>query len=76
MSHDHSEIRHRILGVMFTMTTYGTWLRGDSRGYVEDGVTYPADPAKQLMDRARLKYDPYAFEKARCSEIGERIGVH
>ena len=35
----------QVCGVMVTMTTYGTWLRGDARGWVEDGRTYPANPA-------------------------------
>jgi hypothetical protein len=26
------------LAIMVTMTTYGTWLRGDPRGWVEDGI--------------------------------------
>ncbi len=26
-----------MIGYMLTWTTYGTWLRGDKRGYVKDG---------------------------------------
>ena len=29
----------RTLAIMFTMTTYGTWLRGDMRGWVERLLT-------------------------------------
>jgi hypothetical protein len=29
---------------MLTITTYGTWPRGDKRGYVEDGKTFPPIP--------------------------------
>ena len=47
--------------VMFTCTTYGTWLRGDMRGYVEDGVVYPANPPLHAADAARMKYPVYHF---------------
>jgi len=29
---------------MVTWTTYGTWLPGDKRGYVEDGIIFADDP--------------------------------
>jgi hypothetical protein len=32
------------LATMITMTTYGTWLRGDYRGWVDDGRILPPDP--------------------------------
>ena len=35
----------RAVATLFTITTYGNWLRGDQRGWVEDGVVYPAEPA-------------------------------
>lgn len=43
---------------MLTTTTYGTWLPGDVRGYVDDGVVLPHDPA--VLERAlgRLKGEP------------------
>jgi hypothetical protein len=28
------------LGFMITWTTYGSWLQGEKKGYVKDGVTY------------------------------------
>ena len=39
---------------MITTTTFGTWLPGDLRGYVDDGVILPGNPlllahAKQIM---------------------------
>lgn len=34
----------RLLATMTTATTYGTWLPGDTRGYVEDGQVLPGDP--------------------------------
>jgi REP element-mobilizing transposase RayT len=29
---------HKTLGYLLTWTTYGTWLQGNKRGYVKDGV--------------------------------------
>ncbi|WLD13986.1 hypothetical protein [Planctellipticum variicoloris] len=63
-----------IHGVMVTMTTYGTWLRGDPRGWVDDGITYPADPELENADRERLKYPVYRFDPSRWHEIGGMLG--
>ena len=38
-----------IVGIMVTWTTYGTWLPGDARGYVEKGGKVKAGC---LMDSA------------------------
>ncbi len=40
-----------VLATMFTTTSYGTWLPGDARGYVEDGKILPATP--RLHDHAQ-----------------------
>ena len=40
------------LATMLTMTTYSTWLRGDRRGWVDDGQIFPADPELESADRA------------------------
>jgi hypothetical protein len=60
--------------ILFTMTTYGTWLRGDRRGWVEDGVIFPPNPELEIADRNRLKYPVYKFPEKRLLEIGEMIG--
>jgi REP element-mobilizing transposase RayT len=33
----------KLIGYMVTWTTYGTWLQGDERGYVKDGVILPGN---------------------------------
>jgi hypothetical protein len=60
--------------ILFTMTTYGTWLRGDRRGWVEDGVIFPPNPELEIADRYRLKHPVYKFPENRLLEIGTMIG--
>jgi hypothetical protein len=62
------------LGIMFTSTTYGTWLRGDRRGWVDDGRLLPSLPWLEANDRARMKHEPYLFAPDRLHEIGQMIG--
>ncbi len=45
------------VGYMLTWTTYGSWLQGDERGYVEDGQVLRGD--KKLADLCRkLQKEP------------------
>jgi hypothetical protein len=48
----------RLLATMVTTTTYGTWLPGDLRGYVEDGIILPANPDRLERSCRLLKSDP------------------
>ncbi|MGD0539955.1 MAG: hypothetical protein ABSB33_00420 [Tepidisphaeraceae bacterium] len=34
----------RLLATMVTTTSYGAWLPGDIRGYVQNGIVLPGDP--------------------------------
>jgi hypothetical protein len=58
-----------------TFTTYGTWLRGDSRGWVDDGVVFPADPMLELADAGRMKHDQYRFSIDQLLAVGNAIGI-
>jgi len=62
------------LGIMFTMTTYGTWLRGDKRGWVDKGRTLPPDPWLEAADRQRQKHPVFLFETAELIHVGSLIG--
>lgn len=62
------------LGILMTFTTNGTWLRGNARGWVDDGVIMPPDPVLEAADAARLKHTPYRFDAARLLDIGDAIG--
>ncbi len=41
----------RVLATMVTTTSYGTWLPGDLRGYVQNDTILPGEP--RLLDHAR-----------------------
>jgi hypothetical protein len=63
------------LAIMFTFTTYGTWLRGDQRGWVDDGVIMPPDPILEEADRRRMKHPPFRFSPHQFLEVGVMIGA-
>ena len=62
------------LATLFTITTYGSWLRGDARGWVDDGRVFPPDPQMESEDRRRMKYAAFGFEKDRFTDIGQMMG--
>ena len=62
------------LGIMFTISTYGTWLRGDARGWVDDGVVFPPDPQLEAADRDRMKYPPFYFDRDARFIVGTAMG--
>ena len=63
-----------MLGTMLTLTTYGTWLRGDRRGWVDRGVVYPPSPSLEAVDGARLTHPPFLFEKSVRHSVGQAMG--
>jgi hypothetical protein len=63
------------LATMITMTTYGTWLRGNKRGWVDAGQIFPPDPELEAADRLRMKHPPYLFPRDRMLEVGHFIGT-
>ena len=62
------------LAILFTFTTYGTWLRGDERGWIEDGRLMPPDPVLERDDRDRMKGELFLFCKADLHCVGAAIG--
>ena len=41
---------------MLTWTTYGTWLQGDKRGYVKNGIILSANQKLQAANRTSQKH--------------------
>ena len=64
----------RTLGTLITATTYGTWLRGDVRGWIDDGVLMPPDPKLETGDRDRMAHPPFLFAADSLLAIGDAIG--
>ena len=63
------------LATLLTMTNYGTWLRGDRRGWVDNGEIFPADPILESADRARMKHDTFLFPCDQLLEVANYIGT-
>jgi hypothetical protein len=60
---------------MFTISTYGTWLRGDARGWVDDGIVFPPDAQLEAYDKEKMKYPAFYFESREVRHgVGEAIG--
>jgi len=64
----------RVQAILFTMTTYGTWLRGDARGWVDKGVVFPPDPVLESADRARMAHPEYRFPEDAWFQVGQWVG--
>jgi len=60
--------------ILLTSTTYGNWMRGDRRGWVENGVICPPDPVLEAADMARMKHPPFRFDHSRLIDVGAMIG--
>ena len=56
-----------------TTTSYGSWLPGDVRGYVEDGVPLPASPPLATYATARMKGDVVRFSNRESDELHHSI---
>ncbi len=71
----------KMVGYMVTWTTYGTWLQGDKRGYVQDGKILQADARLEAANKklqkseiVRLTSEQKMAVKDAVFEEAERIG--
>ena len=53
----------KTLGYMITFTTYSTWLQGDERGFVKDGITYAANQSLAQSNKQNLSKNPVRLSK-------------
>jgi REP element-mobilizing transposase RayT len=65
----------RTLGTLITATAYGTWLRGDERGWIDDAILMPPDPVIERNDRERMPHPPFLFVADSLLTIGDAIGT-
>jgi len=61
------------IGYMITWTTYGTWLQGDKRGYVKDGIIYPENPSLEKLNQQKLKKNPIKLSKNHRATVKQAI---
>jgi len=47
----------KVIAYMVTFTTYGTWLQGDERGYVKDGITYEGNERLHNANKEAMRQD-------------------
>ena len=62
------------VAIMFTFTTYGSWLRGDIRGWVDNGIIYPSNPDREHSDYFHQKAPAYFFPSDKLNYVGNLIG--
>ena len=62
-----------MLGYMLTWTTYGTWLQGDERGYVKDGVILPANEHLEEANRKQQVQDAVRLSDVQQQAVREAI---
>ncbi|MFA5424163.1 MAG: transposase [Phycisphaerae bacterium] len=75
---------HKTLGYLLTWTTYGTWLQGNKKGYVKNGVIFKPNTPLANTNKQKLKKDPVVLTpvqreiietaiRIRAGEIGQKI---
>jgi len=63
----------RLVGYMITWTIYGTWLQGDKRGYVKDGVILPKDEKPESANQKRQKFQTVKLNSGQKHIVREAI---
>ncbi|HUX17508.1 MAG TPA: hypothetical protein VMW52_13610 [Phycisphaerae bacterium] len=63
------------MATLVTMTTYGTWLRGNARGWVDAGTIFPPSPALEDADRRRMKHPVFKFAEKDWQTVGSWMGM-
>jgi REP element-mobilizing transposase RayT len=63
----------KTLGYMVTFTTYGTWLRGDSRGWRKNGKVFAANPGLKRIDESQMKGTTVRLRKNEKAIVREAI---
>jgi len=64
----------RLLATMVTTTSYGAWLPGDVRGYVENGIILPGDPSRLEVARRRMgEHEPILFTLSQQTRLFQAL---
>ncbi|MHC5023195.1 MAG: transposase [Planctomycetota bacterium] len=58
---------------MITTTSYGSWLPGDLRGFVEGGRLLPPSPALEKHAAQLIRDDPILFDQQEQQRLAEAL---
>jgi len=58
---------------MVTWTTYGTWLQGDTRGWVKKGNTYQVNRSIEEANKEKIRYPVVRLTKRERDLVQEAI---
>ncbi len=65
------------LAFFLTWTTYGSWLPGDRRGWVDGrGGMHVAEPPRTVLARRRMAEEPLALDVDQRAAVAEAITTH
>jgi REP element-mobilizing transposase RayT len=63
----------RMIGFMATWTTYGTWLQGNDKGYVKNGIILKANPKLEKYNEKSLKHEKIKIPNNLCETVKNAI---
>jgi REP element-mobilizing transposase RayT len=63
----------KVIGYMVTFTTYGTWLQGDKRGWVKEGIIYKENAELHNVNESNLKGKVVRLKKREKEIVREAI---
>ena len=64
-----------MLGYMLTWTTYGSWLQGDERGYVKDGVVRAGEERLRKVNEWLMVQRPVVLGQREQEIVGQAIAA-
>ncbi len=63
----------RMVGYMLTLTTYGTWLQGNEKGFVKDGVVRGENVALKADCEKKLQSRPMRLNRRKKAIVREAL---
>ena len=64
---------HKTVGYLITWTTYGTWLQGESKGYVKNGKVLKGDAELKKANEDNLKSEPVKLTREQKEVVRKAI---
>ena len=64
---------HKTVGYLITWTMYGTWLQGESKGYVKDGKVFKEDGELKKANKSNLQSKPITLNREQKEAVKKTI---